>query len=86
MERKGLEFPSRFPLKVIGRQSVEFRTVVVEIIRHHVSDLDEANVSTRPSSGGKYLALTADFVATSREQLDALYSELSASEHVIMLL
>ncbi len=86
MEGKGLKFPSRFPLKVIGRQTVEFQTVVIEIIRRHVADFDEAQVTTRPSAGGKYLALTATFFATSREQLDALYQELGASEHVILLL
>ncbi len=86
MEGKGLTFPYQFPLKVIGKQSVEFRAVVIEIIRRHVSDLDEASVTTRPSAGGKYMALTATFRATSRAQLDALYKELGASEQVIVLL
>jgi putative lipoic acid-binding regulatory protein len=86
LEQKELEFPCQFPLKVIGTQSVEFRTVVIDIIRRHVVDLDEARITTRPSTGGKYIALTATFQATSREQLDALYRELGASENVIILL
>ncbi len=81
-----LEFPLTFPLKAIGKDTGEFEAIVVEIIRRHVPDLREEAVTTRPSAGGKYIAVTATFVAQSREQLDALYRELSANELVLMLL
>lgn len=86
MKNRGLEFPTEFPIKVIGKDGDNFQAVVIEIIQRHVVDLDMARVTTRPSAGGKYIALTATFVASSREQLDALYLELSAHEQVIMLL
>lgn len=79
-----LEFPCTFPVKAIGKDTGEFEAIVTDILRRHVSEL--MDVTTRSSAGGKYLAVTATFVATSRDQLDALYRELSSNELVVMLL
>jgi uncharacterized protein len=81
-----LEFPCSFPLKAIGTGADDFETVVMLIVRKHVPDLGEGAISTRPSGGGKYLAVTVTFVAESRAQLDALYQELSDHERVVMVL
>lgn len=80
------EFPCEFPIKVVGRASEEFDSLVVSIVRQHVPDLGEGAVSTRPSSGGKYLAVTITFTATSREQLDALYEDLTGTDEVLWVL
>jgi len=80
------EFPCSFPIKVFGLDEDEFETLIVSIIRRHVPELYPENVSSRLSHGGKYLAVTATFIADSREQLDALYMELSAHERVLMVL
>jgi putative lipoic acid-binding regulatory protein len=79
-------FPCAFPLKVFGRNSDEFETLVVEIVRRHAPDLDDSAVSSRTSGGAAYRSVTATFTAHSREQLDALYLELSSHEQVLMLL
>jgi putative lipoic acid-binding regulatory protein len=79
-------FPCPFPLKVFGRNSADFQALVVEIVRRHVPDLDERSVTSRSSRGDAYLAVTAIFTAHSREQLDALYTELSAHEQILMVL
>lgn len=81
-----LEFPCVFPVKVIGKDSDGFRESVVEIVRRHVPDLSDDAVTTRSSSGGKYLAVTVTFLAQSREQLDAIYRELSRHEQVVYVL
>lgn len=81
-----LEFPCLFPVKVFGRDEDEFEALVVSILRRHVPDLHPENVSSRSSDGGKYLAVTATFIAESRKQLDALYMELSAQDRVLMVL
>ena len=81
-----LEFPCTFPLKAIGTGVEDFETLVLEIVRRHVPQFDEDAVTRRLSRGGRYLAVTATFVAESRRQLDALYQELSAHERVVMLL
>lgn len=84
MNPSPLEFPCTFPIKAIGKATGEFETIVADIIRRHVSELTD--LSSRSSNGGKYLAVTATFIATSREQLDAIYRELSSNELVVMLL
>lgn len=80
------KFPCSFPLKVFGRNSDDFEALVIEIVRRHAPDLDDGAVSSRASSGSAYRSVTAIFLAHSREQLDALYTELSAHEQVLMLL
>ncbi|WP_303902167.1 YbeD family protein [Thiohalomonas denitrificans] len=81
-----LEFPCDFPIKAMGRASDDFETTVVEIVRRHAPDLSETAVSVRESSGAKYLAVTVTVRATSREQLDNIYLELTAHEQVMMAL
>lgn len=81
-----LQFPCDFPIKAMGAAADGFEAHVVEIVRHHTPDLGEAAVQSRPSSGGKYLSVTIVVRATSREQLDAIYRELTASTRVLMAL
>ena len=80
-----LEFPAEFPLKAIGVGD-DFEAWVLTVVRKHVSDLGEGASATRPSSGGKYLAVTVTFTARSQAQLDALYAELGHDPRVKMLL
>ena len=81
-----LEFPCVFPLKVIGRNVVEFEGEVLTIIQKHVPDAQRENVTRRPSAGNKYLALTITFIADNQMQLDELYLELNRHELVLMTL
>lgn len=81
-----LTFPCVFALKVMGKNTDKLRPAVLAIVRKHVPDLDESLITSRPSSGGAYLALTVTFTATGRDQLDAIYRELNAHELVAMTL
>jgi putative lipoic acid-binding regulatory protein len=72
-----LEFPCDFPIKIMGPTTEEFEGLVVEIVRRHAPDLGEGAVSSRASREGRYTSLTVKVRARSREQLDALYKELS---------
>jgi hypothetical protein len=81
-----LEFPCEFPLKAIGREPESFEAFVLEIVHKHVLNLDDSATTSRLSNGGKYLAVTVTFTAESKAQLDALYSELSTHQRVVMLL
>ncbi len=81
-----MTFPCEFPLKAVGKNSDDFEALIVAIVRRHVPDLDYSAVSSRTSGGDAYRAVTATFVARSREQLDALYTELSSHEQVLMVL
>ncbi len=86
MTTKGLEFPCRFPVKTIGKNTGNFEEIVVAIVRRHVPDLQDEEISSRLSRDGKYLSVTTTFIATSQEQLDDLYYELSRHELVMMVL
>jgi putative lipoic acid-binding regulatory protein len=79
------EFPLIFPLKAIGRNDGEFEGFVVSVVQTH-APLSAHTVTTRLSQGGNYLAVTVTFVAESREQLEAIYQDLSKSGRVMMAL
>jgi uncharacterized protein len=81
-----LKFPCDFPLKVLGRRSDDFRSIVLGIVQKHAGALDPARIEERPSRDGNYLSLTCTFAAQSREQLDALYRELTSCERVLVVL
>lgn len=81
-----LTFPCEFVIKVFGMASDQFEVEVLTIIRKHVADLRENALRSRPSKDKKYLALTITIHAESKEQLDDIYRDLSASPHVLMAL
>jgi putative lipoic acid-binding regulatory protein len=80
------EFPCQFPLKVMGRHNDEFRSIVLGIVQKHVGRIEPSQIEERPSKDGNYLGLTCTFTAQSREQLDALYRELTSCEKVVIVL
>jgi len=80
------EFPSEFPIKVMGRQGSDLRVLTQAIIERHAGPIAESRVKTRTSADGNFLALTYMVLATSREQLDAIYRELTACKSVLMAL
>lgn len=79
-------FPCEFPIKAMGHASGNFEITVLEIVRRHSPDLTEDSFKSRPSSNGKFLSVTVTIRAESREQLDAIYLDLTACEHVLMAL
>jgi len=81
-----LTFPTVFPIKVMGRREEGFAQDIVEVVLRHASDFNPATLEMRPSKAGNYLSLTVTINARSREQLDALYKELSGHPRVMMVL
>lgn len=81
-----LTFPCAFPLKVMGRREDGFAQTVAEIVLRHAADFHPQTIEMRSSKNGRYLSLTVTINARSREQLDALYSELSKHPMVMMVL
>lgn len=81
-----LQFPCRFPIKVMGRASESFEIEVVQILHRHIPNLPEGAITRRDSRQSNYAALTIVIEAHSRDQLDAIYRDLSACEHVLMAL
>jgi hypothetical protein len=81
-----LEFPTDFPIKVMGRHDSDLRVLTQAIIERHTGPLPDANVRTRTSGDGNFLALTYLIRASSRQQLDDIYRELTACKSVLMAL
>lgn len=80
------KFPDEFPIKVMGRHDSDLRALTRAIIERHAGPIHDSSVRTRTSADGNFLALTYLVVATSREQLDAIYRELTACKSVLMAL
>lgn len=81
-----LDFPTPFPIKIMGRREGGFAQSVMEIVLKHAPDFQPATMEMRPSRQGKYISLTVTIEARSREQLDALYRELCDHPAVVMVL
>ncbi len=81
-----MEFPCQFPIKAMGLSDGQFEALVISLVRKHAPDLGEGAVKTVDSKGGKYISVTVTVRATSREQLDNIYRELTACEQVLMAL
>lgn len=79
-------FPSDFPIKVMGRHDSDLRALTQVIIERHAGPQPDSSIRTRTSTDGKFLALTYMVHATSRAQLDAIYRELTACKSVLMAL
>jgi putative lipoic acid-binding regulatory protein len=81
-----IEYPSLFPIKVMGVKADGFVAAIVSIARQFDPAFDEETVELRPSKAGNYLGVTVTVTATSREQLDELYRTLSTHPMVKVVL
>lgn len=85
-EESLIEYPSDFPIKVMGKHHPDFADALTEVVLQFDPGFDPATVEKRPSSSGNYMGLTFTVRATSREQLDALYRALHAHPMVSVVL
>lgn len=81
-----LSYPARVHIKAVGAHSARFEALVRSIVDKHIDPEHLLATSTRASRGGKYLAVTITINAQNREQLDAIYQELSSCEDVLIAL
>ena len=81
-----LEFPCEFPIKMMGRDEDGFRDTVRELVEKHTGPLTDDAVKTSVSAEGNFVSVTVTVTATSREQLDDIYREVTGHEAVLMAL
>lgn len=77
-EKPLIEFPNRFPLKIMGERHEDFASIMLAVVQVHAPDTSEVDVVVRESSSGRFLSLTITVTATSREQLDNIYLSLTS--------
>jgi putative lipoic acid-binding regulatory protein len=85
-EAQGFAFPCEYQIKAMGLDDGLFHEVVIEIIRRHCDSVREDSISSRASRTGKYVSVSVVIEASSREQLDAIYDDLTTHEKVLMRL
>lgn len=81
-----IEYPSDFPIKIMGLMQDAFAQTMLEVVQLHDPSFHAGKMEMRPSSKGTYLSLTVTVRATSREQLDNLYRALSSHPMVKVVL
>jgi uncharacterized protein len=85
-EQSLIEYPSQFPIKVMGANVDGFVHAVTQVAQKFDPSYDASTIELRPSSGGKYMGVTVTVTVTSREQLDELYRTLSTHPMVKVVL
>ena len=81
-----IEYPCDFPIKVMGATHPAFAETIVAVVTEHDPTFSAERVEMRASTGGRYIGLTVTVRATSRAQLDALYTALSGHPFVKVVL
>ena len=81
-----LQFPTDYPIKVLGRPTPEFRARIHAIVLKHAPKVTPDRVSERLSGNGNFLSVSYSVPAESREQVVALATELAACVGVLMVI
>lgn len=81
-----IEFPCRYPIKVMGANDGELESVVLEIARRHADGITEEHLSVRSSRNGNWLAVTLTIHARSEAQIAAIFEDIKASGRAELVL
>jgi len=81
-----IEFPCQFPIKIIFNNQPGVADELLAIIHRHHPELINTPIKQKLSQNQRYLSFTAEVMAQSQEQLDALYRELTKNPAVKMVL
>lgn len=77
-----LRFPCDFPIKAMGRAEDGIESILLAIIERHAPETDKERVRTRASRNGRWVSVTVVIKARGKDQLDAIYRELSVHERI----
>ncbi len=81
-----LDFPCDFVIKTMGKSDSAFEANTLAIIRKHFPTIRADQFTSRPSKNKKYLSISVAVHAQSKDQLDALYHDLSKEPTILMAL
>jgi putative lipoic acid-binding regulatory protein len=85
-EESVIEFPCEFPVKMMGRNSAEFRATARTLIQKHAGEVGDGAVKESLSRNERFVSITITITATSQQQLDNIYQDVSDHEDVLMAL
>ncbi|MGJ8513422.1 HP0495 family protein [Carnimonas bestiolae] len=81
-----IEFPTDYPIKIVGDASDEFKAQMLAIVEQFAPGVDASTVSVQDSRNGRFRSLRVTIRATSEQQLKELFAALKASGHVHMVI
>jgi putative lipoic acid-binding regulatory protein len=81
-----IEFPCPFPIKMMGRDTPEFRAIARELVEKHVGPVSDESISVNLSANGNFVSMTVTVTASSQQQLDDIYRDVSGHDDVLMAL
>ena len=85
-EESAIEFPCEFPIKMMGRNTPEFRTTARALVEKHAGTVRDDAVQDTLSRNDRFVSITVTITAKSQQQLDAIYQDVSDHEDVLMAL
>ncbi len=85
-EESALQFPCEFPIKMMGRDTPEFRSAARTLVEEHVDGVSDERVQASISRNGRFVSVTVTITATSQQQLDDIYRDVTAHDDVLMAL
>ena len=85
-EESALEFPCEFPIKMMGRDTPQFRRLARELVEHHAGQVADDAVQAAVSRKGSFVSVTVTITATSQQQLDDIYRDATSNDEVLMAL
>ena len=81
-----IEFPCKYPIKVLGDAHPDLNQHVVKVMNTHAPTIKESDLSYKNSSQGKWQSITVTIIATGKPQLDAIFADLKTSSRFKMVL
>ena len=85
-EESALQFPCTFPIKMMGRDTLEFRLLARRLVEKHAGPVADESVQAAVSRNGRFVSITVTIEATSQQQLDDIYRDATSHDDVLMAL
>ena len=85
-EESAIKFPTSFPIKMMGRDTAEFRQTVRGLVEKHAGPIADEAIREAKSRKGNFVSVTITVIATSQKQLDDIYRDVSSHKDVLMAL
>ena len=85
-EESAIQFPCEFPIKLMGRNTPEFEATARALVEKHGGPVADDAVSASLSRNDRFVSVTITITATSQQQLDDIYQDVTDHEDVLVAL
>lgn len=81
-----IKFPCEFPIKIMGKDTPNFRSKMHKILEKHVGPINEESIKVNVSNNANFVAITITITAHSQHQLDQIYYDITSYDDVLIAL